>query len=172
MGLIRALTDPPIETARIMNPSVFTDRPVVETCNFGIRRSVLQEVGGFDENLPPYGLDDAELAIRLRKAGHHIAGAPEMVIHAMQTKGLRRRFQKVYASAKGEIYVWRKHDDIFGSQLNWKFISHELAQSVRSGVRYALGERDVPVEKISRSFVTILGHAAALLSDAELSERQ
>lgn len=59
-----------------MNPSIHTGRPVVESCNFGVRREVLEAVGGFDEQLPAYGLDDSELALRLRKAGVTISPSP------------------------------------------------------------------------------------------------
>lgn len=40
-------------------------------CNFMILRSVLTEIGGFNNKFPFY-LEDIELGIRLRKAGHRI----------------------------------------------------------------------------------------------------
>lgn len=161
MGLILELTNPISDDARVMNPSVYSDRPVVETCNFAVRRSVLLDVGGFDEGLPPYGLDDAELAIRLRRAGHEITSVPEMRIYARQTEGLRKRVRKVYSSAKGEIYVWKKHEDMFRSNLTWRYILGESIQAVRLILRYATGDRTVPRETVARRMVTSLGHAVA-----------
>jgi glycosyltransferase involved in cell wall biosynthesis len=43
----------------------------VRTCNLGIHRTDFDHVGGFDESFQGWGHEDADLAIRLIKAGVH-----------------------------------------------------------------------------------------------------
>ena len=158
MGRIQAMT-PDGGVGRLMNPSIHTDRPVVESCNFGIRREVLEAVGGFDEQLPAYGLDDSELALRLRKAGVSISPVPDMVIRARQTVGVKFRIRKVFSSGRAEILVWDKHDDMFGDQLTWAHMAREGAHNVGATTRLLTRRSGAPTkEKLARSWVTWAAH--------------
>lgn len=60
---------------------VLAENGFYETCNMGYRRSVLEQLGGFDEAFRrPYG-EDADLAWRAREAGIRTEFAPEAVVH-------------------------------------------------------------------------------------------
>ncbi len=48
--------------------------------NMSVRRSVLVELGGFDESMK-YFLEDADLSLRLSKSGHRVAFVPRAVVH-------------------------------------------------------------------------------------------
>lgn len=164
MGLIRELV--PAGTAeaepRVMNPTVYSDLPIVESCNFAVRRSVLESVGGFDEDLAGYGMDDSELSIRLRKSGYRIVGCPEMVIHARGTASPTKRFRKVFSSAQTEILVWSKHPDVFPGRLSWRYFRRELVFNLRRGLLSALKRGGVSRSAGARAVVTSLAHAKAL----------
>lgn len=162
MGLIRELTPDRDPHARVMNPSVFSDKPVVETCNFGARKEVLAAVGGYDEGLPGYGLDDSELALRLRKSGHEIVGFPDMVILARQTEGTVNRIKKVFWSAQGEIYVWQKHEDLFPGHLTWRHLVREGIAAAAEAVKMVAGRSALSKDAVARRVVTVAGHAVAL----------
>ena len=110
-GVNREMLDPPRPDAPVLNPQVLGGVGTLQGCNFGVRRDVFFEIGGFDESLPPYGNDDGEFAIRLRKAGHQVAAAPDMEIYFRKTVGVRSRLRKVYNAGLAEIVIWHRHHD-------------------------------------------------------------
>jgi N-acetylglucosaminyl-diphospho-decaprenol L-rhamnosyltransferase len=73
------------------------------------RRTALQEVGGFDQNLFAY-MEDVDLALRLRSAGWRVAGAPGAAgVHLGSASfGVRSRFQMETAGAS-RAYMLRKY---------------------------------------------------------------
>lgn len=59
----------------------------LSSCNCAIRKTVLDEIGGFDETFPYPGGEDTLLAVSLRKKGYRIHYCPEIVMyHAARTK--------------------------------------------------------------------------------------
>lgn len=66
------------------------------------RRSVLQELKGLDEVFNPYGYEDLDYSLRVKKAGYRVAYVPESVIYH---KGSRTGFSSYtaeYAANKGK----------------------------------------------------------------------
>ncbi len=58
------------------------------SCNFAIPRSLFQSLGGFDERFPHADLEDVELSVRIRKAGHALVFVPAAsVCHPWRLKG-------------------------------------------------------------------------------------
>lgn len=56
------------------------------TANFSVRRSVFQQVGGFDESFRRPAGEDVDLGLMIRDAGYEINGAPEaLVYHSKKT---------------------------------------------------------------------------------------
>ena len=66
----------------------------LEGTNMAIRRSVLREVGGFDEGFGFY-LDETDLAFRLFKAGYKTAFAPLATVHHGYAASARRSEDRV-----------------------------------------------------------------------------
>lgn len=82
-------------------------------CNFAIRREVLLEVGGFDEQFHTAG-DDVDLCWRLCEAGHELAfHAAACVSHDRRPDASSFiRQQKGYGKAEADLF--RKHPERFG----------------------------------------------------------
>jgi len=161
MGLIRSLDGP--TPGRTMNPSVLTSFPLVETCNFAVRKDVLVRAGGFDEGLPGYGGDDSELALRLRLLGYHIQGVPDMVILAQQTTGSVARIKKVFKSAQSEVYIWRKYPEVFPGRLTWNHVARRFLSSSRELITGLLGRAATSRARAARGIVASVGNAYAML---------
>jgi GT2 family glycosyltransferase len=70
-----------------------------QTCNLLIRRSRLDEIGGFDESFPPRGFgEDTDVGLRIVRAGGTTTFAPEAVVHhrvllMTYPEFLRRRYR-------------------------------------------------------------------------------
>ena len=57
------------------------------TADLAYRRDVLVEVGGFDERFPRAYREDADLALRVRRAGHSLAIGRRHVVHPVRPAG-------------------------------------------------------------------------------------
>jgi glycosyltransferase involved in cell wall biosynthesis len=57
------------------------------TADMAYRRSVLAAVGGFDERFPRAYREDADLAVRVRAAGHRLAVGERVVRHPVRPEG-------------------------------------------------------------------------------------
>ncbi len=73
-GLIRVMTRPLRPDGPVLNPGILHGRGAMSG-NAAILRSVFVEVGGFDESLPPYGMEDSNLSALVLQAGHRIGPA-------------------------------------------------------------------------------------------------
>lgn len=89
-------------------------------CNLAIRRDLLLEIGGFDEQFRTAG-DDVDICWRLREAGYALAfHAAACVAHdrRAEVRGFIRQ-QSGYGQAEGDLY--RKHPDRFGRHgIEWE----------------------------------------------------
>jgi GT2 family glycosyltransferase len=68
--------------------------PMLEGTNMAIRRDILARVGGFDPAFRFY-LDDADMALRLRKAGHRVAITLLAQVHHGFAASSRRRADRM-----------------------------------------------------------------------------
>jgi GT2 family glycosyltransferase len=59
------------------NDGAVTAAPMLCGCFLALRRSTFAQLGGFDEGLVTWGLEDAELALRLWRAGYECRVVPE-----------------------------------------------------------------------------------------------
>ena len=57
------------------------------TADMAYRRSVLEEVGGFDERFPRAYREDADLALRVRRAGYRLARGTRTTAHPVRRGG-------------------------------------------------------------------------------------
>lgn len=69
--------------------------PVLSSCNLGIQRSTFEHLGGFDVDF--LRGQDAELSLRLHKAGHGALFLRDAVVHYRMRSTLR----DIYAQARG-----------------------------------------------------------------------
>lgn len=156
VGSNRELTEPQDPEAELLNPGGLVGRGI-HGCNFGVRREVFFDVGGFDESLPPYGCDDSEFSLRLLAAGHQITPAPGMLLYFRRTLGLRRTLRKVYLSGIAETVVWRRHPLAFATPLTLRTVVVDLARWPAWAVRQ-LSARQVSRKRLARTAVTAWAH--------------
>ncbi len=69
--------------------------PVLSSCNLGIRRTVFDDLGGFDVKY--LRGQDAELSLRLHRAGHDPAFLDRAVVHYR----MRTTLRDIFAQARG-----------------------------------------------------------------------
>lgn len=155
MGLLRELREPIDEEAPVLNPGCLVGVGIV-SCNFAMRRRTFLDVGGFDVSLPPWGCEDAELAIRVRACGYPITPAPEMLMYFRPTTGLRGTLRKIYRSGQAEVVVWERHPDRYDPATPTRLIRdlvvwpRDMLELRRAG---GLGPQTV-----ARSLITRIAH--------------
>jgi GT2 family glycosyltransferase len=84
------------------------------TCSGGmalIRRSVVEEIGGFDNVFNPYGWEDVDFSLRARQAGFEIRLAPTAIVYHTGGKTGRGRALPEYERSKmrGYFILIRRH---------------------------------------------------------------
>jgi glycosyltransferase involved in cell wall biosynthesis len=102
------------------------DLPTGGTANIAYRRSVLDEVDGFDESFPTAAGEDADLLKRVADAGYQIKYVPVHVEHnaAYDWQSFRSRTVR---HGKGKYYYDRRHGT---PRPSWRVILGLLASPV------------------------------------------
>jgi len=79
------------------------------TYNLAVRRTVLEQVGGFDESFPTASAEDNDLSYRIRHTGHRIAFRPgcRVAHHHPERIGSYLRTQYIHGFWRSRLY--RKH---------------------------------------------------------------
>jgi glycosyltransferase involved in cell wall biosynthesis len=77
--------------------------------NTSVERSLLVEVGLFDDSFTRYGNEDVDLALRLREAGAEIAYEPRALARQRFDKDLVRAVADAQAKGQTAVLVARKH---------------------------------------------------------------
>jgi cellulose synthase/poly-beta-1,6-N-acetylglucosamine synthase-like glycosyltransferase len=73
--------------------------------NMGLRREVVDAVGGFDESYPA-GAEEIDFAWRVRGAGYEATFVPDAVIHYRLHPGLRRMLRQQFNSGLGTTQMY------------------------------------------------------------------
>jgi glycosyltransferase involved in cell wall biosynthesis len=79
--------------------------------HFSLERSLLLEVGLFDDSFTGYGNEDVDLALRLREAGAEIVYEPRAVAQQHFDKDVSRAFGDAQAKGHTALRVACKHPD-------------------------------------------------------------
>jgi GT2 family glycosyltransferase len=100
-----------------------------------VRRAMLDEIGGFDEDLFAYG-DDAELGLRARIAGWRCVYVPSAVVrhHRGATLGLQSR-RRLELIERNRVLLAIKHFPLSLLWLNGFFFAARLLAGFWSGIR-------------------------------------
>jgi GT2 family glycosyltransferase len=83
------------------------------TGNFSIRREVLVEIGGFDEDFKVYGHEDYELAWRLLGAGVQLIYSPEALSYQGYSKDFAALARDCIARGRTAVLFAGKHPEVF-----------------------------------------------------------
>lgn len=83
--------------------------------NVSIPIALLHEVGGFDDGFTPYGNEDVELYVRLRKAGAETRFEPRALAWQEYDKDLRGLAADTIAKGRTTVELSRRHPDAFGA---------------------------------------------------------
>jgi GT2 family glycosyltransferase len=84
--------------------------PATGAGTMGIRRTVFEEAGGFDERLATN--EDTDLSWRVQLAGHRLVHHPEIVLHVRKRDGLRAIFRQAYAYGAGDRLLRHRYADV------------------------------------------------------------
>jgi GT2 family glycosyltransferase len=84
------------------------------TGNFSIRRSLMDSIGGFDEDFKAYGYEDYELALRLSLAGARSVYAADALAHQHYTKDFAGMARDNIGRGKSAVLFAGKHPQVFG----------------------------------------------------------
>ena len=74
----------------------------------GVRRSLHDAIGGFDEDVAP-AAEDMDYCWRLQLAGAEIHFVPEAVVHYRMRRGLLGLWRQAYNYGLGNVLVYKKH---------------------------------------------------------------
>ena len=83
----------------------------------GVRRSVHEEAGGFDESMP--ALEDTDYCWRLQLAGHELAFAPDAVVRIRHRHDLRSIFRQGVSYGKHNVLIYKKYRSRGMPRLGW-----------------------------------------------------
>lgn len=103
--LIRSWRYPMTESAL---PSVFEKWTFPVGASFGIKSSVLQEIGGFDASLLTG--EEVDVAIKAQLRGYDVAFVPNAVMHYRHRPGLRPLSKQAYRYGLGNAALFRRYN--------------------------------------------------------------
>lgn len=126
--------------------------------NFAIRRPCYFQVGGMDEALPPYGMEDVDFSARANLNGLCIGSAPEMVSYFRQTRGQKALLRKIYLSGKAEYALWVRYPVQLKKTAGPRDILGDACEVPREVVKYVTTRDVVHLRKAARSVVSFGAH--------------
>ncbi len=84
--------------------------PIAGACNIGIKRSVHEAVGGFDESPSLiYGGEDVDYCWRVQLAGIKLHHIPNLVIHYRLRHTLTSIYRQAYGYGKASVFIHKKY---------------------------------------------------------------
>lgn len=94
---------------RLSSPGYELKLRDVYSGNFSIRRQVLLDIGGFDEQFRLYGNEDLELAVRLQEAAVRLVFQPDARARQYSVKDFRGVARDHIAKGKTSVQLAAKH---------------------------------------------------------------
>jgi len=127
-GTIRAM--PPVGDVERFGEAIHDHRRAIEvfeppyaiSMNWASRRTVLEELGGFDERFRR--CEDVDLSYRMTQAGYRLAFAPAAIVFHHNEERLSGLFREGFAHGFHGVHALKQHQEFvrgFGhSQLDWR----------------------------------------------------
>ena len=156
--------------------------------NFSIKRSVLLEVGGFDEEFDVYGNEDLDLSLRLQHAGVAFAYCREAAAWQRYTKDFAALSRDTVAKGRTAVLLARKHpgsfDDLkLGTYGHAPWVVRQIREALlRLGerqpafpeaiIRFVMWLERFPVFSTEAAYVQVLGYFYWMGARAALREHQ
>jgi len=108
---------------------------LIVTCNFAIKREIVNKVGFFDEEYKAYGSDDIDYAYRILKNGYKILCVPQLIVYHYHRNTITRLVKRYFQYGLGFSIFKRKHpESTFSRALNYMllFLSSYFTLSIIS----------------------------------------
>jgi GT2 family glycosyltransferase len=93
---------------RLPEWGVLPHLPFAFGATIGVRRSLHEAVGGFDEEIAP-AAEDMDYCWRLQYAGAEIQVVPDAITHYRMRADVRGLFRQAYNYGLGNVIVYKKH---------------------------------------------------------------
>jgi len=81
----------------------------VDTYSAAYQRSVLRDVGGFDERFSTASVEDQELSFRVAERGHRLVFIPEAMVEHLHAATMRAYARKKYRIGYWKVLVLKEH---------------------------------------------------------------
>lgn len=139
--------------------SIFDYLPYAIGCNLGVRRSVFEQVGGFDESFVR-GHDEVEFAWRAQEAGYTLGFAEAAVIDYVQRPDARAAVQQYRNYGRTSIQLWTRFQHVVpAGQVSFKGAVLSVARKARLGRDVARGTASLSASRAWGYSVGVLeGH--------------
>lgn len=93
--------------------------PMAFTNNMGVKRSVHEAIGGFDENF--YAIEDIDYSWRIQEAGYQLHDVPEALLHFRLRKTIPENIRRDWGVGFYEPLLYKKHQPKgLPKLLSWK----------------------------------------------------
>jgi glycogen synthase len=116
--------------------------PTLIGCNSSFRRSILLEIGGFDEEYEYY-LDETDVCLRIIDLGYLIVQLPNAFVHhkfAASNRRVNRITKNYYSIIKNKAYFSLKHGSEFYSTEHIVEKQHQFIKEKRQEVERVIKE--------------------------------
>jgi len=111
------------------------------TCNLGVRRDVVDQVGGFSEDLR-LGID-VDFTWKVQEAGYQLGFEPGAVVHRRLPQGRMAWWRRNVRYGRGEPRLYRQHrsagmprSSLVRAAATWGWLGLHLLDVFRAGRRY------------------------------------
>lgn len=92
--------------------------PFAGSCNLGLKRSLHESVGGFDENM--IRLQDVDYCWRLQLAGIKLHFVKDAVVHYRLRSTLNGMYEQARLWGEYDVFLYKKYQPLGMPQLSWK----------------------------------------------------
>jgi glycosyltransferase involved in cell wall biosynthesis len=92
--------------------------PHAAGCSLGVKRSIYDAVGGFDESFSP--LDDTDFCWKVQLSGTKLHFVPDAVVHYRFRDNLKGIYNQARSYAKADVFLYKKYQQFGMPQLSWK----------------------------------------------------